>query len=291
MHAPALSVVIATFDGAEHLGEQLDALAGETVPGGFEVVVADNGSTDGTPDVARAFATRLDLQVVDAADGSGQAHARNVGAAAARADRLVFLDQDDVIGSGYLRAMQQALAEHPLVAARMDTTRLNPEGMTAAREVVQAETLPRDPVPWGYGCTLGVTRSEFERVGGFAVEQVGGAEDIDLCWRLHDVGVEVVFVPDALLHYRLPTSLDVLFRQGRRYGRAGILLYARRDRRDPHSSFDMWLRGTAGALRLLVGARTRPERGRALFLLGRRIGQLEGELRTRVDGVEPEARA
>src|SRR5579864_1647403 len=75
-----LSIVIACRNEAETLPKQLDALAAQDWPGWWQVVVVDNGSTDGTAEVARRWADRIsNLEVVDASQRRGQAYARNVG--------------------------------------------------------------------------------------------------------------------------------------------------------------------------------------------------------------------
>lgn len=278
---PAVSVVIATFNGSSYLASQLRALEAESVADGFEVIIADNGSTDDTVAVARSFSDAMALVVVDASEVRGQSFARNAGAGAARGNKLIFLDQDDVIGARYLERMSSALDEHRVVAARMETHTLNADGMGDARQIAQTSELPTTPVPWAYGCTLGVRREAFDLVGGFATDQVGGAEDIDLCWRLNDVGVTVTYVPEAVVHYRVPADFRALFEQGRRYGRAAVLLYARRGLRDPMSSLDAWLKGIVWALLASITSPTRPRRGYAMFLLGRRVGEIEGQWRFR----------
>ena len=60
-------------------------------------LVADNGSTDGSAEVAKTYSDRLDVRVVDSSARSGAAAARNVGAASAEGRHFVFIDADDVI--------------------------------------------------------------------------------------------------------------------------------------------------------------------------------------------------
>src|SRR5437868_4320436 len=83
----------------------------------------------------------------------------------ATGDLLLFLDQDDEVGPGYVSAMVSALGGAELVAARMDDHKLNDGWRRQGRTLPQTTGLPSDPVPWAYGCTLGMRRSTFERLG------------------------------------------------------------------------------------------------------------------------------
>jgi GT2 family glycosyltransferase len=277
--SPALSVVIPVLDGERFLGEQLDALSREQVAGEFEVLVCNNGSTDGSVALASNFKDRLPLRIVDASARRGQTHARNTGAAAVIAPALVFLDQDDVVAPGYLAAMQRALAVHELVAVWVDTEQLTPNWVRKTREIAQSTCRPGSPTPWAYGCTLRISKTRFEQLGGFDTQLYVSAEDIDLCWRAANDGVELVFVPDAVLHYRFPDTYRALFRQGRRYDIGqGAINKKHALLRDPLGAS---LRRMLGTFRLLRSANERGERGKVMFLLGRRLGMLEGSVRYR----------
>ncbi|CAN5650114.1 hypothetical protein BH10ACT1_BH10ACT1_07770 [soil metagenome] len=276
---PTLSVVIAVLDGGPLLSTQLEGLVAQVGPTPFEVIICDNGSSDDSVDRARGFDDRLDLHVLDASARRGQTFARNAGAARARGSFLVFLDQDDLVDPGYLAALTTALDAHDFVAARMETEFLNPASGSQVRSLTQVSTLPTDPVPWGYGCTLGILRSQFEALGGFDTNLYVAAEDIDLCIRAAAAGIELVYVPEAILHYRFPTAHRALFRQGRRYG-IGHAAVARKHRL-PAPRARPWSRELAGATKLFVLARQPGQRGRASFVLGRKFGQVEGWVRYR----------
>jgi len=199
-----VSVVIPVLNGARWLASQLEALSVDGAQP-FETIIADNGSTDDSTTVARSFHREMTVIVIDASERRGQSFARNLGARAATGDLLLFLDQDDEIGPGYVSAMVSALHRAELVAARMDDHKLNNGWRRYARTLPQTSGLPSDPVPWAYGCTLGVRRNTFERLGGFA-EDLGAlaGEDVDFCRRAYANGVVLTFVEDAILHYRYP---------------------------------------------------------------------------------------
>src|SRR4051794_16576472 len=103
-----LTVVLPVRDAEAYLAEQLAALGRQTYTGEWEVVVVDNGCTDGTLAVVDAWRARLpDVRVV-AAPRRGLNRARNAGAAAARGELLAFCDADDVVCDGWLTALVDA---------------------------------------------------------------------------------------------------------------------------------------------------------------------------------------
>lgn len=275
--APSLSVVIPVLNGMPFLAEQLSAIATESVRGGFEVVIADNGSTDGTVAFAESLAASMDLRVVRA-ERKGVSCARNTGVWHSRAPKVVFLDSDDQIAPGYLQAMSNALATHDIVAARIDAISLNPNG--CPRDIAQTVGIGQGWLPWGYGATLGLSRDLYLRIGGCDEDLRFAGDDIDLCWRAQMAGATLGFVTDAVLRYRVRTDGRSLFRQGRSYGRGG----AQVDRRfrpfgaiapSPYRQ----LRMTAAAAFHLALPRSAIDRSRAAFLLGRRLGYLQGVMR------------
>lgn len=93
-----VSVVIPTYNGAARLGATIGSALAQSAPP-HEVVVVDDGSTDATPGVTRAFAGRI--RCVRVANG-GQQRARNIGVAYTTGDWIALLDHDDLWEPGYL---------------------------------------------------------------------------------------------------------------------------------------------------------------------------------------------
>src|SRR3954451_24006623 len=123
----SISVVVPCLNAASTLPRQLEALSKQEYDGDWEVVVADNGSTDGTLAVADEFRGRVPrLVLVDASARPGQAYARNAGVRVATGDALLFVDADDEVEPQYVAAMADALQHHEFVAARFDSDSLNP---------------------------------------------------------------------------------------------------------------------------------------------------------------------
>jgi GT2 family glycosyltransferase len=283
----ALSVVLPCLDAARFLPEQLEALAAQRFDGAWEVIVADNGSTDGSQALAESFRGRLPgLRVVDASDRRGQAHARNAGARAAAGEWLVFCDCDDVVGEGYLAAMARALSEHPFVAPRFDTARLNPPWIDASRENAQRSGLgvyTYPPfLPHAGGSGLGVWHRVHESVGGFD-EEMAILEDTDYCWRIQLAGTPLHFAPEAVIHVRYRPDLAGTFRQALAYGESNVSIYKKyRPLGMPRLG---WTPGAARWAKLLLSLpqlATRAGRARWISSLGWRLGRLRGCLRYRV---------
>jgi glycosyltransferase involved in cell wall biosynthesis len=281
-----MSVVIPVRNGASTLGRQMAALARAQEPRHtWEVVVADNGSTDGTAAVAGGFGDRLPLRIVHAGRVPGNNVARNRGVAAARGHRVLLCDADDEVDPLWLVAMEAAFdAGHHLVAGPIDYRRLNPPEVRAWRGAPRASVgTALGFLPSGHGANMGFTRDVFDRVGGFDEEYVVGGTDTEFFWRAQLCGYRLHVVDDAIVHYRLRPSLRTLWRQARLYGAAEAHLYRsfaaagvpRRSAVAPIREF-WWL------ITRLPFARTRGRWGAWLRRLGAQVGRLEGAARYRV---------
>lgn len=217
----AFSVVIAAYNAAETLGEQLDALARQADAPAFEVLVCDNGSSDATADVARSRAARLPgLRVVDASERRGAAAARNTGVAQARGDFVLFCDADDVVADSWVASIAHCAREHDAIAGGWDFARLNDfyEHTGPGHEPLFRLGFLPELTANGAG-NLAVRRSLFESIGGFDVALRSG-EDADLCIRIQLAGAELHPCPRAVVHVRLKTGLGDTARQAFGFGRA-----------------------------------------------------------------------
>jgi glycosyltransferase involved in cell wall biosynthesis len=277
-----LTIVIPSRNVAGELPVQLESLAGQESDVRWEVVVADNGSTDATRAAALRFADRLDIRVVDASGQAGRAFACNEGVRAARGRSICFLDADDQAAPGYVAAMAAALRDHPFVAARVDVS-LNTGWVARSRDPFQQDGLLDvfGYLPFGIGCTLGVRREVFDAVGGFSGE-IRYDEDVDFCWRVQQSGVPMTFVADAVVRYRFRDDLWSLFTQTVNYGTGQVLLYRR------HRQFGMTRRRprtvaqeVSRRVRSLFAVRSRAELARWLHDSGYLVGNVIGSIRWR----------
>jgi glycosyltransferase involved in cell wall biosynthesis len=218
-----ISVVVPAYNAAATLPAQLEALASQTYGDDWEVIVADNGSSDETRAVAATARGRLPgLQVVDASGRRGTGHARNVGASAARGEFVLFCDADDVVAPTWLEAMSVAIRSCDAVGGAVDAAWLNP----GRRDAKPSERLWQSTfLPSATGANCGVRTRVFHELGGFDESYRAGGDDIEFFWRLQLAGHGVCFVPDAVVHIRERATLPALAGRFFRHGRADALLY------------------------------------------------------------------
>jgi glycosyltransferase involved in cell wall biosynthesis len=274
-----ISVVVPVRDGMPYLEEQLRALAAQKCDEEWEVVVADNGSTDGSLGFARDWASmHPNVIVVDASGLAGASAARNAGVEVASGEFLAFCDADDVVLAGWLNACVDALRGADLAAGRFDFWSLN---TIPPAPPVRAATRQLGFLPAGLGANLAVRRGPFEEVGGFDEQFVPG-EDIDLCWRMQLHGFTFAEAPGAVVSKRARSDARGVFEQAYAYGQCGPLLHKRYRkagaRRDLRGALKAWLWLVVSLPRIAQPTR-RIEWARGA---GTRLGRLEASFRLRV---------
>lgn len=279
------SVIIPCLNAADTVGETLTALTRQSWPVPWEVIIADNGSTDALRSVVAPYKSKIpSLKVIDASARRGAAYARNVAINAASGEGVVYCDADDVPGEGWASAMVAALTKHHFVAARFEFNRLNYPYIAAVRGGTQVNALQSCrflPFPYAGAGSLGITRHLHEMVGGFD-ETIPIAEDTDYCLKLQLTGQALVFVPDAVLHYRLRPTPAGTYRQAFRYAESAVYLYKKYGIR---SSWELWRwRAYARSWRMLlqrIPELLRTPQGKAILTwrLGTHIGAIRGSVR------------
>ncbi|MGC3976719.1 MAG: glycosyltransferase family A protein [Nitrospira sp.] len=280
-----LSVVIPCCNAADTIGDTLQALAEQCWPGDWEVIVIDNGSTDGLePALARYRSLIPALRYIKASVRRSPAYARNVGVKQAIGEGILFCDADDIPASGWALAMAEGLTIHSFVACRLEFERLNPPSIRAARGQTQVNALQQFsflPFPHAGSGTLGIRRYLHNTIGGFD-EAMPVCEDIDYCMRAQQTGARLTLIRSAILHCRLRTCGAEIFSQASHYAEYEVCLYKKYG---PASFWELWRWRKYVQAWMLLSSRIpeliRTPEGKTMLAwrFGRQIGLLKGSLR------------
>jgi len=312
------SICIPTYNRREILVRTLESLDVQSAPPDkYEVIVADDGSADGTPEMLATLQTPYRLRSASQ-QNAGPAAASNTAARLAEHEVLIFLDDDQIASPGLVEAHLEAHEKHgpvlvqglyPLAPGceRRGSSLLYDRHLMAALEPIDI-VHPMTPHIWS--ANISVPRATWAEIGGFdeTFREYGG-EDTDFGVRAAATGVPVIFVPSAFSHHVHVVGYESLRRQAFASGRSLVRLSTKFDTTVEEiagNTFDrpadrvsraMWrlspaIAGAAGRL-LTGGLRLADLVGRQELqvLLARavdrhyKIGGLEAEQRSR--GVAP----
>jgi glucosyl-dolichyl phosphate glucuronosyltransferase len=244
-----LTAIVPTHDRPDALRACLDTLRAQHVdPGGFELVVVDDGSSADiavlVDEVARRspFPMRCERQ-----DLGGLNAARNRGAAAAAGDVLAFLDDDTLVAPGWAAAMLSAFERHACAAVggriELDVSGPLPAWLAVRKYYLaeydlgpEARWLEVDPVPVGANCA--VRRLDFERLNGFRVglDRIAGSlvsnGDTEFFRRLRAAGGRLRYEPAACVVHCVPRdrlTVEFFLRRDYSQGISDELMFAIED--------------------------------------------------------------
>jgi len=229
------SVVIPTYNRWPILEKCLTALEEQTPSGeieGYEVVVVDDGSTDGTPARLRQEASRFPhVRLIEQAHG-GPAEGRNRGVDHARGDVIVFIDSDLVVTPVFLlshaRALQRSWTQRGNRLCFTYGAVIN----TANFDQPSAERHKLRDLSWAYFATgnVAIDRAVLQQSGLFDTSfRLYGWEDLELGERLRQMGVELVRCPEAVGYHWHPAlslaQVPDLIRVEQERAKMGLVFY------------------------------------------------------------------
>lgn len=245
-----VSLITTVKDAGGEIGPFLASIAAQTRPPD-EVIVVDGGSTDGTlEELRRATGIRLLEE-----PGANIARGRNVAIGAARHETIAVTDADCILEPNWLERLVLALEEGADVA--MGFTRPVRDGFLQA--CVAAINLPEaaevDPDRFMPSSrSVAFRRDAIEAAGGYP-EWLDIGEDMYVDHRLRELGLDLRFVPDAVVRWHLRPDLASTWRQYFRYARGDAIagMHAERNAlRFAVYGGAAWAWGTAGSLRKLA---------------------------------------
>ena len=217
---PAVTIVILAWNAWEHTERCLRSLR-PTLGQKDQVVVVDNGSTDGTREALAAYDW---LEVVANDENQGFARGCNQGAANARGGVVVFLNSDTVVPSGWLDGLVAPFEAGDVgaVGPRSDNVSGRQAVKSAPDPLTDSRAFSAFAESWqtGHrgqtaetrrlvGFCLAVRTSSFHALGGFDDRfEIGGFEDDDLCRRLREHNLRLLISHGSFVHHRGHASFD-----------------------------------------------------------------------------------
>jgi GT2 family glycosyltransferase/radical SAM superfamily enzyme YgiQ (UPF0313 family) len=211
------SIIIPVFNNLELTQNCLESIWEHTPPELYEIIVVDNGSSDGTPTFLKHLATAGKIRPIANETNLGYAKACNQAARSARGDNLIMLNNDTVVTDGWLNALIETVEKDDnlaIVGAKL----IYPNDSVQHAGVVfnqkgkvyhlyryfhrdhPAVNKTREFQVVTAACLL-IRTSVFFQVGLFDEGFVNGFEDVDLCLRVGQAGYGIVYNPDCVVYH------------------------------------------------------------------------------------------
>ena len=210
MNRPLISIIITCFNRQKYIAQAIDSALSQTM-GDDEIIVIDDGSTDGSRKIIGAYADQVQYFHQD---NAGASRAKNVGVERAHGEYISFLDSDDFWPPEKLQIQWRHFAESPDVDILHGHAQQFVDADLTPEEKAQL-FCPPEPMPAPVSGTMLLKKSVFERVGVFREDLLVG---IDIEWHLRakSMGLRIETLPDILLHRRIhPTNSGATHRTAR----------------------------------------------------------------------------
>jgi glycosyltransferase involved in cell wall biosynthesis len=230
---PFVSVVIPAYNAAGTVRACLAPLLQQTYPRDrYEIILVDDGSSDGLADAARAFVGTWpgSFSIIRKANG-GPASARNAGMHASHADIVAFTDADCAAAPDWVEQLVSTLTRTVAAGVGGPIVNVSPPGWVAryleSGRFFRHRTR-RGEVDYLLTANVAFRRAALLEVGGFAEEDGAWCEDADLSFRLKQDGYCLLLTNRGVVtHFGTPASVRGLVKDLYRYGRGNYVLSRR----------------------------------------------------------------
>lgn len=216
------SIIIVTWNGLHHLKKFLPSVC-KTRYQDFEIIIADNASTDGTADWVSGEYPDVKITTFDA--NYGYTGGNNRAVPYADKEILLFLNNDVEVDEHWLKGINEAFEGDPAIAAVQPKIRayehkeqfeyagaaggyLDRFGYPFCRgrildhtEKDEGQYNDKQDISWASGAALAIRKEVFQDLKGFDEDFQFHMEEIDLCWRAINAGHRIVYTPDSVVFH------------------------------------------------------------------------------------------
>jgi len=193
MGEPLVSVIIPVWNGERFLAEAIESVLKQTYAP-YEVIIVDDGSTDGSAEVAKSFGALVRYHIQGK---KGAATARNHGVELSRGNFIAFLDADDIWVKDKLARQMKIFLDHPELDMVLGQVR---QFYSSASGVIFNEE--SEIIPGYVPGTMLIKRASFFRAGRFSTQWRVG-EFIDWYLRAEEIGLKSFLLPHVVLMRRI----------------------------------------------------------------------------------------
>lgn len=211
------SIIIANYNGEKFLSQCLSSVF-KTNYSNFEVIIVEDGSTDGSLKIISRFQKRYRLRLIRNKKNMGLVKSRNKAIGKVTGDILVFLDNDTKVDKNWLKGLEETFSSDKTIGAlqckifdfeRQDIIqevgmKLIPYtglGITLGRGQKDDERFNYPMEIISLGAALAVRKEIVEKIGGFDQKLFHYTDDLDFSWRVWISGYRVVLAPNAKVYH------------------------------------------------------------------------------------------
>ncbi|MFZ5428332.1 MAG: glycosyltransferase [Thermodesulfobacteriota bacterium] len=232
---PMISVIVCAYNADSTMEGCLASFQHVEYPN-FEVIVVDDGSTDKTGEISDRYAAKFPFIHVIHQPNLGLSAARNVGMYAAKGDIIAYTDSDCYVDPHWLTYMAWAFRDKRFAAIGGPNLPPPEDNRTAACVAVSpgapTHVLITDEIAEHIpGCNMAYRREALMETGGFDATYRAAGDDVDLCWRLMDMGHTIGFHAGMMVWHHRRNTVKAYLKQQKGYGRAEALLMPKHPQR------------------------------------------------------------
>jgi GT2 family glycosyltransferase len=215
------SIIIVTWNALDHLKRFLPSVANTNYPN-FEIIIADNASRDGSADWVRKYYPECKIVTFDR--NHGYCGGNNRAASYAGGDILLFLNNDVEVESDWLKPLAERFTNPDIGISQPKLRSFEKREMFeyagAAGGMIDwmgypfcrgriFDTVEKDhgqydqvaEIFWASGAAFAIRKDLFRQAGGFDEDFEFHMEEIDLCWRCHKLGTQIIFEPKSIVYH------------------------------------------------------------------------------------------
>jgi len=224
MSKDLVSIITPTYNKLEFLKQMMDSIELFTDNWPFELIIIDNASNDGTKEFIITSKYKMNGQYLRNEENKSFSISNNQGVKIAKGSFLLFLNNDTIVTKGWLSKMMNVFSEEKAVgiigaklifpgtgliqhAGIFELNSGMPDHLYFKKPADYLLANQRKAVFGVTGACLLISKSLFEEIGGFDENYINGFEDIDLCNKVRQKGMNIYYEPKAVVyHYESRTE-------------------------------------------------------------------------------------